>query len=52
MKDPSRGLVTQKKLLGKVSEELLSVLKARFEKHINRHPGLKWAAVEAGQEDR
>jgi hypothetical protein len=29
------------------SEELLGVLKARFEKHRNRHPGLEWAKVQA-----
>lgn len=28
-------------------EELLSVLKARFEKNMNRHKGLKWADVDA-----
>ncbi len=27
--------------------ELLATLKARFEKHDNRHPGLKWSEVEA-----
>ncbi len=29
------------------SEELLKVLKARFEKNMNRHKGFKWADVEA-----
>jgi hypothetical protein len=28
-------------------EELLSVLKARFEKNMNRHKGLEWAEVKA-----
>ncbi len=28
-------------------EELLGVLKARFEKNMNRHHGLEWAAVQA-----
>jgi len=28
-------------------DELLKVLKARFEKNMNRHKGLKWAEVEA-----
>ena len=28
-------------------EELLSALKARFEKHMNRHQGLEWADVQA-----
>ncbi len=27
-------------------EELLKILKARFEKHMNRHKGLEWAKVE------
>jgi Protein of unknown function (DUF4256) len=27
-------------------KELLTTLKARFEKHINRHPGLEWAKIE------
>jgi len=31
----------------KQREELLSVLKARFEKHMNRHKGLDWAKVQA-----
>ncbi|MBI1764873.1 MAG: DUF4256 domain-containing protein [Acidobacteria bacterium] len=29
------------------SEELLSALKARFEKNLNRHQGLEWAKVQA-----
>ena len=31
----------------KQSEELLSALKARFEKNMNRHKGLEWAQVQA-----
>lgn len=31
----------------KQREEILSALKARFEKNMNRHPGLVWAEVEA-----
>ena len=31
----------------KQSEELLRTLKARFEKHMNRHKGLEWAKVRA-----
>jgi len=31
----------------KQREELLSVLKARFEKNMNRHKGLEWAKVQA-----
>jgi hypothetical protein len=34
-------------LSAKQSEELLSVLKARFEKNMNRHKGLEWAKVQA-----
>jgi len=46
-KNPTKGIGTQKELPGEVREEFLSVLKARFEKHMDRHPGLKWAEVEA-----
>jgi hypothetical protein len=28
-------------------DELIAVLKERFEKHMNRHPGLAWSAVQA-----
>ncbi|HZZ29056.1 MAG TPA: DUF4256 domain-containing protein [Pirellulales bacterium] len=38
---------TSKKLSPKQCEELLRALKARFEKNMNRHQGLKWANVEA-----
>ena len=31
----------------KQCEEMLTVLKARFEKHRNRHEGLEWAKIEA-----
>ena len=31
----------------KQSEELLRAVKARFEKNMNRHPGLDWATVQA-----
>jgi hypothetical protein len=34
-------------LSSKQREELLSVLKARFEKNLNRHKGLEWAKVQA-----
>src|SRR5882757_6244280 len=37
----------KKKLSPKQSEELLSALKARFEKNKNRHQGLEWAKVQA-----
>jgi hypothetical protein len=36
-----------KKLAPKQSEELLTTLKARFEKNMNRHKGLEWAKVQA-----
>jgi len=31
----------------KQSEELLKALKARFEKNMNRHPGIEWSKVQA-----
>jgi hypothetical protein len=34
------------KLLPAQREELLKALKARFEKHMNRHKGLEWAGVQ------
>jgi hypothetical protein len=37
----------KKELLPKQRDELLSTLKARFEKNINRHKGLEWAKVQA-----
>ncbi len=37
----------KKELSPKQQEELLSVLKARFEKNLNRHKGLEWAKVQA-----
>ena len=43
----TKGIGTQKELSGKVRDELLAILKARFEKNMDRHQGLKWAAVEA-----
>jgi hypothetical protein len=36
-----------KDMEAKQREELLSVLKARFEKNMNRHQGLDWAGVQA-----
>lgn len=36
-----------KKLSPKQREELLAALKARFEKNMNRHPGLEWAKVQS-----
>jgi Protein of unknown function (DUF4256) len=37
----------KKELSPKQREELLRVLKARFEKNMNRHKGLEWADVQA-----
>jgi hypothetical protein len=37
----------KKKLSPEQSEELLSVLKVRFEKNMKRHKGLEWAKVQA-----
>lgn len=36
-----------KKMTAKQREELLSALKGRFEKNMNRHKGLEWAKVQA-----
>jgi hypothetical protein len=38
---------TKKALSQEQSEELLAVLKARFEKNMNRHKGAEWANVQA-----
>ncbi|WP_028978389.1 DUF4256 domain-containing protein [Sporocytophaga myxococcoides] len=40
-------MANKKKLSAKESEELLTILKVRFEKNMNRHKGLEWAAVHA-----
>lgn len=37
----------KKELSAEQREELLSILKTRFEKNMNRHKGLKWAEVQA-----
>jgi hypothetical protein len=42
-----KGVETKKALSPKQCDELLHVLKARFEKHMNRHKGLEWAKVQA-----
>ena len=36
-----------KEMKAKEREELLGILKARFEKNMNRHKGLEWAKVQA-----
>src|SRR4029434_4398111 len=38
---------TKRKLSPEQRAELLRVLKARFDKHMNRHKGLEWAKVQA-----
>src|SRR3977135_1174410 len=38
---------TKRTLPAKEREELLSALKSRFEKNMNRHKGLEWAKVQA-----
>ena len=37
----------KKELSAKQKEELIGILKVRFEKNINRHKGLEWAKVQA-----
>lgn len=39
--------MANKELLPDQREELLAILKERFEKHMNRHEGLSWAGVQA-----
>jgi hypothetical protein len=39
-------MVTKKDLSPKQSEELLNVLKSRFEQNMNRHKGFEWAKVQ------
>lgn len=47
MKQSVVGVETKKKLSPEQGEDLLSTLKARFEKNMNRHKGLEWANVQA-----
>ena len=42
-----KGAGTKKELSAKEREALLKVLKARFEKNMDRHKGLAWAKVQA-----
>jgi len=42
-----KGSETKKELSPEQREELLRVLKARFEKNMDRHQGLEWAKVKA-----
>src|ERR671922_1597627 len=46
-KAQKRGAATRQQLPPEQREALLRTLKARFEKHMNRHHGLQWAAVQA-----
>jgi hypothetical protein len=39
--------MTRKKMAVEPGDELLGRLKARFEKHMNRHQGVEWASVQA-----
>jgi len=41
------NVATKKKLSAEQREELLRVLKARFEKNVNHHKGFEWAKVQA-----
>jgi hypothetical protein len=41
------NISSKKELSPKQREELLTALKARFEKNLNRHKGLDWAKVQA-----
>lgn len=43
--------ISNKELSPEQREELLQTLKARFEKNMNRHPGLEWANVQAKLEE-
>src|SRR5881227_2490062 len=43
----SKKTTSTKKLSPKQRDELLSTLKARFEKNMNRHKGLDWTKVQA-----
>jgi hypothetical protein len=44
-KEPVSGVGTRKELSPEQREELLSALKSRFEKNMNRHKGLEWDKV-------
>jgi hypothetical protein len=46
-KAEKRDTGMRQQLSEKQREELLKTLKARFEKHMKRHHGLQWAAVQA-----
>jgi hypothetical protein len=46
-KVPVSGIETNRELLPEQHEELLRILKVRFEKNMNRHKGLGWTNVQA-----
>src|SRR5215216_2694675 len=46
-KAQKRGVETRHQLPSEQQGALLRTLKARFEKHMNRHQGLQWTAVQA-----
>ncbi len=46
-KNSTKSQTSKKELSPEQREELLSALKARFEKNMNRHKGLEWATVQA-----
>jgi len=48
----NKSTSTKKELSPKQHQELLSALKARFEKNLGRHQGLVWAKVQAQLEAR
>jgi hypothetical protein len=41
----------KKQLSSKESEEILTILKTRFEKNMNRHKGIEWASIKAKLEN-
>src|SRR5262249_22343334 len=43
----ARNLSTKKELPPEQRRELITALKARFEKNMNRHRGLEWAQIQA-----
>ncbi|HJY62527.1 MAG TPA: DUF4256 domain-containing protein, partial [Ignavibacteria bacterium] len=42
-----KNKISNKKKLSPEQHELLSTLKARFEKNMNRHKGIEWAKVQS-----
>ncbi len=46
-KPQKRGAAARRQMPPEQQTALLKTLEARFEKHMNRHPGLQWSAVQA-----